>query len=215
MLTGRALFDGETVSDTLAARAPRGARPVEAAPPGCRPACFAAAWNAIPSDACAISATRAPNWSAHRPSARPAFPRAPRRLPWMVAAVMAIIAAVIGFRHFREGPQPGPLIRLSVSPAAKGGFSTWLSLSPDGRHLAFTGAGSDGVDRLWLHSFDSLEPRPIAGTEGTSRPSGLPIAASSFFNPAEAEEDRYPGRPGTNPLRRVGVVLGGSWNATG
>jgi Tol biopolymer transport system component len=45
---------------------------------------------------------------------------------------------------------------------------TWASafaVSPNGRHLAFSAAGSDGVVRLWVRALDSLEARPLLGTE--------------------------------------------------
>ena len=59
-------------------------------------------------------------------------------------------------------------MRFSVPPPEKGSFGEWLALSPDGRHLAFTGAGSDGVWRVWVRSFDALEPRPLVATEESS-----------------------------------------------
>jgi Tol biopolymer transport system component len=40
-----------------------------------------------------------------------------------------------------------------------------FALSPDGRQLAFGAAGSDGIFRLWLRSLDSLEVRPLSGSE--------------------------------------------------
>ena len=41
-----------------------------------------------------------------------------------------------------------------------------FAVSPNGRQLVFTAIGPDNRRRLWLHSFDSLESRSIAGTEG-------------------------------------------------
>jgi WD40 repeat protein len=43
--------------------------------------------------------------------------------------------------------------------------SQQFSLSPDGKRLVFAGAGADGVMRLWLRTLDSLETRPLAGTD--------------------------------------------------
>jgi Tol biopolymer transport system component len=39
-------------------------------------------------------------------------------------------------------------------------------LSPDGRHLAFTGTDESGAGRVWIRSLDDLEARPLAGSEG-------------------------------------------------
>ena len=46
---------------------------------------------------------------------------------------------------------------------------TRMAVSPDGRHLAII-ATTEGTERLWVHSFDSLKPRLLAGTEGASSP---------------------------------------------
>jgi len=48
-----------------------------------------------------------------------------------------------------------------------------LALSPDGTHLAYV-AVQGGVQQLYLRAMDSLEARPIPGTEGASGP---------FFSP--------------------------------
>jgi eukaryotic-like serine/threonine-protein kinase len=46
---------------------------------------------------------------------------------------------------------------------------TRMAVSPDGRHLAII-ATTEGTEQLWVHSFDSLKPRLLAGTEGASSP---------------------------------------------
>ena len=43
------------------------------------------------------------------------------------------------------------------------------TLSPDGKRLAFVGNGLDGTRRIWLRGSDSLETRPLDGTEDTNR----------------------------------------------
>jgi serine/threonine protein kinase len=48
-----------------------------------------------------------------------------------------------------------------LSVASTGAFA----VSPDGRHLAFAGTGSDGSLRLWVRSLDSLDARPLYGSE--------------------------------------------------
>ena len=50
------------------------------------------------------------------------------------------------------------------SPARK------LALSPDGRRLAFTAAGRDGVIWLWVRRLDSLAAQRLEGTQGAVYP---------------------------------------------
>jgi Tol biopolymer transport system component len=62
--------------------------------------------------------------------------------------------------------------------------TTPFAVSPDGRHLAFTAIGPDNRRRLWLHSFDSIESRPIAATEGAFGAFWSPDGrAIGFFTP--------------------------------
>ena len=46
----------------------------------------------------------------------------------------------------------------------------FLSISPDGRHVALVARGGDGVIRLWLQSLDRSVTQPLAGTEDASDP---------------------------------------------
>ncbi len=45
-----------------------------------------------------------------------------------------------------------------------------VALSPDGTHLAYVASRSGGVQQLYLRAMDSLEARPIPGTEGAVNP---------------------------------------------
>ena len=58
-------------------------------------------------------------------------------------------------------------------PLALCGAIAAFALSPDGRYLAFsTGDPFSGIQgatsKLWIRPIDSLEARPLPGTEGTS-----------------------------------------------
>ncbi len=41
------------------------------------------------------------------------------------------------------------------------------AISPDGRHLAFVATDTAGKSLIWVRSFDTLDARPLPGTEGT------------------------------------------------
>ncbi|HYW47218.1 MAG TPA: protein kinase [Bryobacteraceae bacterium] len=156
---------------------------------------------------------------ATQPIAAPApQPAPPSRvwLPWVAAALLASAAATIAAIHFRESPPPEPLVRFIVPPPDKGSFGAWLSLSPDGRHLAFTAVGPDGADRLWLRSLDSLEVRPLAGAEGTVTFFWSPDSRFLVFQSAgKLKKIDIAGGPPQSLCDATAVVLGGSWNRHG
>ena len=58
---------------------------------------------------------------------------------------------------------------------ALNGEGPWLpyppiAVSQDGNLLAYTAAVSDEPVRLWLRDSESLDPRPVPGTEGAELP---------------------------------------------
>jgi len=92
----------------------------------------------------------------------------PLRTAWFwTAAVgaLAIAAAVALWTPWRTSP-PANQTRFQI-PVPEGTSNTGgLSVSPNGRYLAFNAANSDGIRRLWLQGLDSLEARVVPGTEG-------------------------------------------------
>jgi serine/threonine protein kinase/Tol biopolymer transport system component len=89
------------------------------------------------------------------------------KLPWAVTVVVTLSLAVLAFVHFREKPPAAEVMRLQIPPPEKTAISAGPFLSPDGRRLAFE-TQVDGRRRLWVRNLDSLESRPLAGTEGLS-----------------------------------------------
>jgi serine/threonine protein kinase/WD40 repeat protein len=88
-------------------------------------------------------------------------------LPWMIAsAVMIVIAAALAFIHFRETAPEPRVVRFQIPLPDKTSDARWPSISPDGRHLAFAAAGEDGRYRIWIRDLDALESRVLQGTEG-------------------------------------------------
>jgi Tol biopolymer transport system component len=166
MLTGRRLFDGETVSDTLAAvlkeepdwtRVPAKVRRLLQA---CLQKDPKQRLQAI-GDWKLMLAEDAPIATA---PVRSRFGTA----GWMAAGVVTVIAAAVAFVHFREQPPVAELTRfqipLPVNARPAGPFPP-QEVSPDGRKLAFVAAGADGKRQLWIRSLDSLEARLLPGIE--------------------------------------------------
>jgi len=56
--------------------------------------------------------------------------------------------------------------------------SAGLALSPDGRQLAFFAAtAADSTERLWIRSLESLQARPLLGSEVETAPSPFFLVA--------------------------------------
>ncbi len=132
---------------------------------------------------------------------------------------MALAAAARSlFIHFRETSPVPPMVRFAIPPPDKGAFAQWLALSPDGRYLAFTASGADAMVRIWIRSLDSLDLRPLPGTEAST-------VVTFFWSP----DSRSVIFQGGSKIRKVDVaggsplslcdspvtMLNGSGNSTG
>jgi Tol biopolymer transport system component len=119
--------------------------------------------------------------------------RARRRelVAWALVATLFAAGLALVFRvTSRPATDLAVPVRFALSPPKDVHFawsigSSPFAVSPDGRHLAFTAIGPDSNRRrLWLHAFDSIESRAIAGTEGAFgafwSPDGRTIG---FFTP--------------------------------
>src|SRR5262249_17342573 len=103
---------------------------------------------------------------------KPPAARARGWIPWIVAATVLLTLAPLAYQHFRERPAVVSPVRFQISPGVPLSGPGNFSLSPDGRFLAFFGEGANGTAGLFLRAMDSLEIRPIAGSDV---PAGIPI----------------------------------------
>jgi Tol biopolymer transport system component len=91
--------------------------------------------------------------------------RGRERLAWVLAAVLPLLASALTFFVTSRQRPALESTRFEV-PAPEGATSVnYQLLSPDGRTLAFI-ATVDAVTSLWVRPLDSLEARPLHGTEG-------------------------------------------------
>ena len=93
----------------------------------------------------------------------------PQRWPWIAAAVLGVAAFALGFVHFREKPPLAAPVRFQIPMPEKVNLGAGaFTLSPDGRLLVYSATGSDNARRLYVRALDSLEARPLPGTEGAA-----------------------------------------------
>ena len=123
---------------------------------------------------------------------------------------------------FASCPPRRTSVRFQIPPAVQLAGPSAFSMSPDGRHLAFYGVGSDGSARIWLRSMESLDVRPLLGTE-----IGISMAAPPpFWSPdgrflafqagdGKLKKIAVSGGPPQTLCDLPGVAVGGSWNRAG
>lgn len=161
MLTGRRLFAGETVSDTLAA--------VLKEEPN---------WSALPPETPPMLRRLLRRCLAKKPSERMrdfgdirleledvgALPNvAPERVvearrsiaPWIIAA-LAIVGAGLAFWRAAHATRPNRVVKTTVTNELDNAWNIAPAISPDGRRVAYSANGS-----LWIRDLDALEPRKI------------------------------------------------------
>jgi Tol biopolymer transport system component len=96
-------------------------------------------------------------------------PAPKRSLALPIIALVAIVglgAVVMLWAPWRSEPKL-QAVRFEIQPNEKMKFITggFPSVSPNGRWVVFQAAGTDGVTRQWLRALDSVEERPLPGTE--------------------------------------------------
>ncbi len=205
MLTGSRLFDGETVSHTLADvlrgpidfdRLPKDTpSPVRNLLRRCLNRDVKMRMRDIGDVRIAIQ-----EYLAHPESKFPAQAEArATRLPWALTgmATLALIAAgVLLYNATRPSPLK-PLIRLNaeIAPDTQLDSGSYLALSPDGARLALILRGADGKVRLHTRLLQQNQVTPLAGTENAYYP---------FFSP----DGEWIGFAADDKLKKISVEGG-------
>jgi Tol biopolymer transport system component len=148
-------------------------------------------------------------------------PRGRERIAWIaatlagVATIAVLVLAFAGYLAPRS--DRANLYRTSLNlpeGATMEGVAAGrrVALSPDGRYLAFIASRASIERTLWVRNLESLETRPLAGTEGATNP---------FWSP----DSRFIGFIAQGRLRKIEAAggppvtvapeatgLGGTWN---
>ena len=137
------------------------------------------------------------------------------------AAVFLLAFAVLSLIHFREKPRAAERVslQLALPPNVTFSRSGIFAVSPDGRKVAFSAFGADGVPRVWIRELASPAARPLANLQ---TPPGL---YALFWSP----DSRFLAVHSDGKLKKVdvasgaaqeicdapGSIFGGSWSQDG
>jgi serine/threonine protein kinase len=143
---------------------------------------------------------------------------APKSLPWIAAAVvLALALGSVSFVHFRETPPAPPApTRFQILAPPNARFGVQMSLSPDGRMLAFTATNATEFNSIWVRPLDSLDAKPLPNARD-----GQPF----FWSP----DSRFIAYASNTKLMKTDIstgssqvicdaphgVVGGAWNREG
>ena len=165
LLTGRPLFEGESISDTIAG--------VLKTDPD---------WTPTPPEVRRLLKRCLQRDPAKRLQdigdvwdlldETPPAPAAPtRRSVWPVISAAALLAAlVLGAMLLRPAPLPQVTrFQIAAPPGSRLALGT-PAPSPDGRSLAYVVIDSNGIQRIYLRHLDRTEPELVPGTEGAVHP---------------------------------------------
>jgi Tol biopolymer transport system component len=226
MLTGRRLFSGETVSDTLAAvltRDPDWATLPSSTPPGVRrvlkrclardPTMRLRDIGDVYPDLDEVEDVAPVAGAASVPNTRR------RAWPWAIAVALLVAAWPSLRRAGTETTAPGVMHLDVVYPpnvepvsGLQGGFA----VSPDGQAVAMIGV-RDGVRRLYVRRLDRPEPTEISDTAGANSARFSPDGASVAFIPGSGHVTRISLADQQRTVVAPGADLdtGFGWNSAG
>lgn len=225
MLTGKRLFQGDSVAHTLAdvLRAPIDFERVPAGPirrllKRCLDRNLKTRLQSIAEARIAIDEILT---GADEPA--PAPPATSKRnwLPWALAGFAALSTIALAAIHFREAPPAAPLRSLALAAPEGADFDfgnpyALPAISPDGSRIVFGARGKDGKRQLWLRRLDSSASQPLPGTENAALPFWSPDSRwVAFGQERKIKKIDTQGGPPVPVTEIQGIFRGGAWNKDG
>jgi len=145
----------------------------------------------------------------------------PPRLSWLLAALATVVAVVFGILWLQQGglgPSGSDLRRFETALLPPDGTTfhrdAGISLSPDGRMLAFVIVGESSRQGIWIRALDSTTSRGLEGTEGATYPFWSPDSRNlGFFAGGSLKRVAAAGGP-VETIAPATDARGGAWCAS-
>jgi Tol biopolymer transport system component len=141
-------------------------------------------------------------------------------LAWSLAAALGVAAVVVGIASLSRLSGPAPrAFRATLLPPPDNALIPFdqqgLTLSPDGRMLAFVASTADSRKQIWLRSVTEMEARAVPETAGASYPFWSPDGREiGFFADGKLKSiDLRGGSP--RVLADAPTGRGGNWGRDG
>ena len=190
MLTGRRAFPGESHSATIAAVLDSEPPPIDTIQPQAPPVLTHVVKTLLAKNPDqrwqgAADLTRALRWVTESgvPAKVSSVDLRARRIRRLTPTLLALACVavpswiVFSMSQRRQGPTE---VRFTIEPPPMAN-PFQVSVSPDGRQVAFVASSSDGIPRLFVRPTDSTTPRPLPGTEYALQPFWSPDSRSIGF----------------------------------
>ncbi len=134
-----------------------------------------------------------------------------RHAAWVVAGLATLALAALAFVHFREQPAERQVLQYTLAAPEKARNIQYFAVSPDGHYLVIQASGEGGY-QLWLRAFDSLQTQPLAGTEDANYPFWSPDSRYiAFFAQNKLKKISVNGGPAQTLCDAINS-RGGAWN---
>ena len=162
----------------------------------------------------------------NRPEREPerASVAAPQRraiLPWTIAAILFAALAGLAFVHFRQAPPQPRVMSTTLLPPDGAEFDfgnpfALPALSPDGKYVVFGAKPKNGEIQLWLRRLDSPGAQPLRDTRGALFPFWSPDSRwIAFGQENKLKKMDILGGPAVTLTDIPGNFRGGSWSPGG
>ena len=226
LITGKRAFEGPSQASLIASILKEQPRPITEVVPTTPPMLERVLVTCLEKDAdkrwqSAREVRHALDWTARqwRTPAAASEPGRKLRLWKAVAAACAVtaVAAIGAAWALRPVPPADPEpMRFQIAPPENGSFEIYVALSPNGRRLAFTAYGTDGIVRIWLRDLKTLVANPLPGTEGAQSLFWSPDSRFIAFGlQGQLKKIDASGGPPQTLCEVSSVVGSGAWNSDG